>query len=502
MIGLVLVALGCGRSGEEPDGEQLARTHCAGCHLFPEPALLDRAGWAGVLPEMGHRLGVYTTTPRDSLIAPLIASAIDPAPIYPPAPAVTPAEWAALRAYYHAAAPETLEETPRREPTVTVLPGFEVRVPGLRFDPPLTTLVAVDETDGVFYVGNYGRQSRLLALDRTGGLVHQYALPGAPVAVARDGRRLLVLVVGRGPEPSEASGGQLLAIEEPGGTPRLLIGGLKRPVDFAVGDLNEDGRADLVVCEYGHQAGALAWYEHRADGTYRRHVLHAAPGAVETAIHDLDGDGQPDIAALMAQGDEGFDAYYNQGRGRFERRRLLRFPPVYGSNHFELADVDGDGRTDLLYVNGDNADYSPVPKPYHGLRLFLGTAEGRFRERLFLPLHGAVAARVADYDGDGDADLAAIAYFPDYARAPDDGFVLFENQGALTFRARTFEDARRGRWLTLDDGDFDGDGDADLLLGSNIGFAPRGDATGLYARWAEAAPSFLVLENRATPANR
>ena len=47
-------------------GERLARTYCAACHMFPEPALLDKATWrTGVLPQMAVRLGM----PAQSLFA-------------------------------------------------------------------------------------------------------------------------------------------------------------------------------------------------------------------------------------------------------------------------------------------------------------------------------------------------------------------------------------------------------------------------------------------------
>ena len=49
--------------------------------------------------------------------------------------------------------------------------------------------------------------------------------------------------------------------------------------------------------------------------------------------------------------------------------------------------------------------------------------------------------------------------------------------------------------MTMDVGDVDRDGDPDVLLGSNVGFAPLGDTTGLVARWQREAPSFLLLEN-------
>ncbi len=34
-----------------------------------------------------------------------------------------------------------------------------------------------------------------------------------------------------------------------------------------------------------------------------------------------------------------------------------------------------------------------------------------------------------DFDGDGDLDLAVIAFFADYPKQPEEGFVYLENTG-------------------------------------------------------------------------
>jgi hypothetical protein len=47
----------------------------------------------------------------------------------------------------------------------------------------------------------------------------------------------------------------------------------------------------------------------------------------------------------------------------------------------------------------------------------------------------------------------------------------------------------------MDAGDLDGDQDLDLMLGSNIGFSPQHDTTGLFQRWVDDSPSFVFLEN-------
>src|SRR5690606_17124228 len=138
--------------------------------------------------------------------------------------------------------------------------------------------------------------------------------------------------------------------------------------------------------------------------------------------------------------------FENAGGGQFRETPLLRFPPSYGTTHFELADFDGDGHFDILYVNGDNGDYAPIPKPYHGIRIFLNDGRNRFGQAAyFFPMHGAFQARARDFGGDGDLDIAAVAFYPEYRPPTSEGFVYLESRGDLTFAASTFPGSNEGR---------------------------------------------------------
>ena len=157
----------------------------------------------------------------------------------------------------------------------------------------------------------------------------------------------------------------------------------------------------------------------------------------------MNNDGQPDLLVLMAQGDEGIYLFTNHN-GRFTEKRLLRFPPVYGSTYFDLVDFNRDGHPDILYTCGDNADLSPVLKEFHGIYLFTNDGAMNFTQAYFFPLHGAYKALAEDYDQDGDLDIAAISFFPDYQRSPEESFVYLENQGKLRFRAASMHRSHPG----------------------------------------------------------
>jgi hypothetical protein len=183
--------------------------------------------------------------------------------------------------------------------------------------------------------------------------------------------------------------------------------------------------------------------------------------------------------------------FTNRGHGQFEGKKILNFPAIYGSTYFELDDFNHDGFPDILYSCGDNADYSPVLKPYHGIYIYLNDGKNNFKRQYFFPMHGCFKAIARDFDGDGDLDIAAISFFPDNVHHSEEGFFYLENTGGLQFHPYTIPGTKAGRWLTMDAGDFYGSGKPDIILGNfNLGNA---DSTNDLQK--KKSPPFIVLRN-------
>lgn len=516
-MGLLVVAVGLLVAGCQPadqegrgaaehagrSGAALAATYCQSCHRLPEPDLLSADDWEQhVLPQMALFMGLYDNgAPPDSLFEDgRGGTLVREAGIYPQEPALSRKQWQAVVAYFQKQAPAVLP--PAERPAAEVgLKHFATHAHNARTPPAMTSLVEVDPSRSLMYVGDVkANYSTLAVLDPKGEVVQRLAPLNGPSHLERVADTLLVLEAGR-LLPTDAPSGRLVKLYRlPGqtqyGALTPVLDSLHRPVHFTRGDLNSDGRSDFVVSEFGRHLGRLSWFEATRGGRYRRHVLKEQPGATRSEIRDLNGDGRPDIVALMAQGDEGIFLFENEGSGRFTEQPLLRFPPAYGSTSFELVDLNGDDHLDILYTAGDNGDYTPPPrKPYHGVRGFLNDGANRFEEAFFFPLRGAYGATPADFDLDGDLDIAAVAFYPGYADDSDEGFVYLENTGAFQFAPSTFSAQGDGRWMVIDSGDLDADGDADLMLGAFVGLLEPHIPDALQRRWLKQSPSFVVLEN-------
>lgn len=474
-------------------GEKAARIYCVSCHIFPEPDLLDKKTWKDqTLRRMKMRVGL---SPGDIERHPE-AKLLKATGVFPEKPMLTEQEWNSIIDYYVKAAPEQPPPQAARPPIPPNLTLFTAERPKFRLAPPSTTMVHISQPSGKIFVGDAETKS-LGLLSLGGDLLGSIKMDNVPVSLSETARGLYVTMIGHF-MPSEDPQGALVFLErtETGfKPPQTILKDLPRVTYTEFGDLNGDGKTDFVTCLYGNNAGRFVWYENLGNEKYEEHLLLAKSGAIRAAIHDFDGDGFPDIGVLVAQELETFFILRNDGKGHFTIHPVFQKPPIYGHTYFELDDFNGDGRKDLLVTNGDNGEYPSPAKRYHGLRIYLNQGDLNFEERFFFPLNGAFKAVARDFDGDGDLDIAAISFFPDYSKSPEESFVYLENQGNLQFKASTFPQFFMGRWLTMDVGDLDGDGDLDIVLGSYIR-GPSDVPEGLAQTWEKAGPSALILRNR------
>ena len=450
-------------------GNVLAARYCGSCHLLPDPAWLNKKSWSeSVIPAMGPRLGIfrynskeYPSMKNDPYVA---------ANFYPAKPMLDSSQWQNIIDYYSAASPDTLV----RSQTVSInktLSLFSAQLPHYVYTNAATSFIKINPAGvaSALIISDVFK-SKTYLFDKNLSVTDSFFNKGAVVNMDAGKRGTMVCDIGiLNPNNGKFGKGIFISRGRNGKYKEdslAYLDTLQRPVQISSADFNGDGQTDYLICEFGYVTGALSWLEGKSGGGFTRHVIRPLPGAIKAYVDDYNHDGAPDIWVMFAQGDEGIFLYTNNRNGSFTEERILSFPSVYGSSFFELVDFDGDGYKDIVYTCGDNADYSPILKPYHGVYLFMNDKKNHFSQKFFFPINGCYKALARDYDGDGDLDIAAISFFADYKNTPEEGFVYLKNEGGFRFQAYSLPASTAGRWLTMDAGDLDGDGDIDLVLGN------------------------------------
>ncbi len=477
-------------------GELLSTNHCASCHVYPQPDIVDKHTWAiEILPGHARLLGLE---PVDWNSIPG-GERVRTAKLLPTQPRVTHDEWRAMCAFYLASAPSTSLPQPVLPAITNALPGFRNAAPHYGRRPEIS-MVGFDTNSGAIYVGNRTEKT-IDVMTAAKGLIGTLQLDGVPVDLHLKPEGMYVTTSGSGVASDEAKGKVIFVTRTAPDQPTAqkdLFTGLQHPQGITFADVNRDGREDIIIPERGNLLGRLVWQENMGDGTYKEHLISSLPGIVKVEARDLNKDGAPELFAMISQASEGLYLLLNRNQGDFIPTSIVEEHPAWDNSSFELADFNKDGHMDILAANGGEGGKSgyspPALKNYHGVRVYLNDGRNAFQEAFFYPLHGASKAVARDFDGDGDLDIAAIAFSPDYSRQPTGSFVYLQNQGGAMFRAYSLPEAERGRWRCMDVADGDQDGDDDIVLGAD-NTEPNYVPGMIKKTWRERPVALLLLEN-------
>lgn len=199
-------------------------------------------------------------------------------------------------------------------------------------------------------------------------------------------------------------------------------------------------------------------------------VLDPRHGSIHVPTVDFNGDGREDFVALISQEHEVVELFLNEGADGFQKTRLFAADdPSFGSSGIEIVDLDQDGDYDIVYTNGDTLD-SFYLKPYHAIHWLENRGDDGWRDHILTEMPGVVRALPGDMDGDGDIDLVAVAFIPDELAndntdVPLDSVIWLEQREDGKFVRHALEKADC-RHAALAVADFDGDGDFDLAVGN------------------------------------
>jgi len=251
------------------------------------------------------------------------------------------------------------------------------------------------------------------------------------------------------------------------------------PDTVVVADVNGDQKLDLVVGN--HNSGNISVLLGNGDGSFQAAVNYATPASGtpdSLVVADFNGDGKPDIAVAIS----GINAtlvalLLGNGNGTFQTP--IPMPSGFRSAtplRIASGDFNGDGKFDLAVTDGTTvsillgnaAGAVPTPTPY----ILIGAGAG---------IAGMVA--VADFDGDGNSDLAVTTR---------DGIFLLWGNGNGTFQTgANYEPVLAG---TIAIADIDGDSSPDIVIADSSEDAISTDTVAVLRNTRVVAPVPLTVD--------
>lgn len=211
--------------------------------------------------------------------------------------------------------------------------------------------------------------------------------------------------------------------------------------DIAAGDLQNDGRVDIVA----RDANGMLVLENRGEaGFLAATQVPVSYGAYDAALIDLNSDGALDALVAIRDGDA-VEVLFNDGAGNFTRNQSL----TVGAEPYAVSvgDIDADGDWDAVVANGAGNTLSVLESDGTGL----------FQVASTLAVGGMLPIDLVltDLDADLDLDLAVI-------HSDDNDLEIWRNDGSGAFQSSSVLSAAFGP-RRIEAGDVDGDGAPDLV---------------------------------------
>jgi hypothetical protein len=225
------------------------------------------------------------------------------------------------------------------------------------------------------------------------------------------------------------------------------------PVSVVLADVDGDFDRDVIVANALPTANVTILRNTGAGNFVQRATSPETAGnkPVSIAASDFDGDGDVDLAVANQQSFN-VSLLANNGSGNFSE--LATSPESAGTfpQGVSAIDIEGDGDSDLAIANQGSNDVT----------ILRNNGSANFSQPPTSPepvgMRPLRPPAVADFDDDGDLDLAVT-------NADDDNVTILANRGTGNFLPASSSPEAAGDGAgSIAVGDLDGDGDRDLAI--------------------------------------
>jgi Bacterial Ig-like domain (group 3)/FG-GAP-like repeat/FG-GAP repeat len=246
----------------------------------------------------------------------------------------------------------------------------------------------------------------------------------------------------------------------------------------AYGDLNGDGKADLVLADQcssnsNCSNGSVSVLLGNGDGTFQTAVSYNAggQGTLSVVLGDVNGDGKLDVIAsndcssnsnctdgsvsvLLGNGDGTLQSAVSYDAGGED------------SQYAVLGDVNGDGKADVLVVNycasNNNCSNGSVS-------VLLGNGDGTFQTAVSYNSggQGAMSVALGDVNGDGKADTVVANNCASNSNCSNGSVSVLLGNGDGTFQTAVSYSSGGQAAISVVLGDVNGDGKSDVVVANN-----------------------------------